>query len=87
MERDTHKGIIPCEGSQGNDLVQTKDRGLEQIRHSQPSEGIKPPDPSISDFLTPGLGGDTFLLFKPRVCYGGLGKLIPPPSSYIIQHL
>lgn len=66
MERDTRKGIIPCEGSQGNDLVQTKDRGLEQICRSQPLERIKPPDTLISDFLNPGWGGNTFLLFKPH---------------------
>ena len=55
---------MPCEHEDGH--LQAKERGLEQILFSQPSEEINPENTLISDFWPPELW-ENELLFKPPV--------------------
>ena len=59
----TQTHIVKTQGEDG--CLQTRERGPEQILPSRPSEGTKPAHTLISDFQTPGLQENEFLLFKP----------------------
>lgn len=66
-----------CEEPQGEGHLQVKERGLEQIPPSQPSEKINPANTLILDLQPPELGDNTFLLFNHPTC----GTLYSRPEA------
>lgn len=59
-----------CEETQEENIhLQAKERNLDRILSSQPSEAANPVDTLIFDFWPPELQDHTFLWFKPPIPY------------------